>query len=133
MILELVITDTLKSLQNLNGIMEKIIFKVFNNERDVTSTRTYEGNLTTFVKSIVAPIQDVFRTTTKEYTTFNTKREDGDIQRQLPSKQTIYDPNDITKTTSKETNIHDTRTGHMANKSKVTIYDPNDIAKTTTK
>jgi len=106
---------------------------VFNNERDVTSTRTYEGNLTTFVKSIVAPIQDVFRTTTKEYTTFNTKREFGDMQRQLPSKQTIYDPNDITKTTIKETNIHDTRTGHMANKSKATIYDPNDITKTTIK
>ena len=106
---------------------------VFNNERDVTSTRTYEGNLTTFVKSIVAPIQDVFRTTTKEYTTFNTKREFGDMQRQLPSKQTIYDPNDITKTTIKETNIHDTRTGHMANKSKATIYDPSDIAKTTIK
>jgi hypothetical protein len=106
---------------------------VFNNERDVTSTRTYEGNLTTFVKSIVAPIQDVFKTTTKQYNTFNTKREFGDIQRQLPSKQTIYDPNDITKTTLKETNIHDIRTGHMANKSKATIYDPNDITKTTLK
>ena len=104
---------------------------ICNNERDVTSTRTYEGNLTTFVKSIVAPIQDGFRTTTKAYTTFNTKREFGDIQRQLPSKQTIYDPNDITKTTLKKTNIYDTHIGHTANKSKATVYDPNDITKTT--
>jgi hypothetical protein len=53
----------------------------------------------------------------------------------MKSKQrgVVKDPNDIAKTTIKETNIHDTRTGNLKGPIKLTTYDPNDIAKTTIK
>lgn len=105
---------------------------VYNNERDITSTRTYEGNLTTYVKSLIAPVQDIFKTTTKEYTLGNA-REFGQMQTTFPDKQTIYDPNDIARTTIKETNIHDTRTGDIVGEKKPVVYDPDDIARTTLK
>ena len=103
---------------------------VYNNERDVTSTRTYEGNLTSLVKSIIAPIQDSFKPTTKEYTVQNV-REFGEIQQVRPEKQTIYDPNEVARTTIKETLIHDTRTGPISSEIKSIVYDPDDISKTT--
>ena len=34
-----------------------------------------------------------------------------------PNKITVHDPNDIARTTIKETNIHDTRTGNVGNES----------------
>lgn len=105
---------------------------VYNNERDVTSTRTYEGNLTTLVKSLIAPVQDVFKVTTKEYTIGNA-REFGQMQTTFPDKQTIYDPNDIARTTIKETNIHDTRTGDVVGGKKSIVYDPDDVTRTTLK
>ena len=49
------------------------------------------------------------------------------------TKGTTYDPNDTAKTTIKETNIHDNRTGNMGTFKKPTQYDPNDIARVTTK
>jgi len=105
---------------------------VYNNERDVTSTRTYEGNLTTYVKSIIAPVQDIFKVTTKEYTIANA-REFGQMQTSFPNKQTTYDPNDVARTTIKETNIHDTRTGDVVGEKKSIVYDPDDVTRTTLK
>ena len=46
---------------------------------------------------------------------------------------TVHDPNDVARTTIKETNIHDTREGHLSGPIKQTVYDPNDIARTTIK
>lgn len=105
---------------------------VYTNERDVTSTRTYEGNLTTLVKSLIAPVQDVFRATTKEYTV-NNEREFGEMQTTFPSKQTIYDPNQVARTTIKETTIHDDRTGSVVGEKKSIVYDPNDVTRKTTR
>lgn len=47
----------------------------------------------------------------------------------------VYDPNDIAKTTIKETNIHNTHTGNMGSSqmNKSTVYDPNDVTRTTIK
>ncbi len=104
---------------------------VYTNERDLTTTKTYEGNLTTFVKSIVAPLQDAMRFTNKEYTV-QAKRPYGNLQKQFPDKLTIYDPNDIARTTIKETGIHDTVTANMTGEwNKGVVYDPEEIAKTT--
>ena len=50
-----------------------------------------------------------------------------------PKKLTVYDPNDIARTTIKETNIHDNRAGNMSGPNKITVHDPNDIARTTIK
>lgn len=105
---------------------------VYNNERDITATKTYEGNLTTIVKSIIAPVQDIFKTTNKEYTTFS-NREFGELQANIPQKQTLYDPNDIARTTIKETFIHDTRTGNIIGDNKPVVYDPDDVMRKTLK
>lgn len=105
---------------------------VYNNERDVTSVRTYEGNLTTLVKSIVSPIQDALKPTSKEHTMQNV-REFGHMQTTYPNKQTIYDPNEIARTTIKETLIHDTRSGAISGEVKSIVYDPDDVVRTTVK
>ena len=49
------------------------------------------------------------------------------------NRSTVYDPNDIARTTIKETNIDNNRTGNMEGFTKNTVYDPNDIARTTIK
>ena len=103
------------------------------NERDITVTKTYEGNITSLVKSIVAPLQDIFRNTRKEYTVHN-QREYGQFQRTFPQKITIKDPNDVTRTTIKETLIHDTiESGNIKGAVRISVYDPNDIARRTTR
>jgi len=51
----------------------------------------------------------------------------------LNNKQTVYDPNDITRTTIKETNIHDTHSGNLSGFNKQYVYDPNNVARTTIK
>ena len=104
---------------------------VYTNERDITTTKTYEGNLTSLVKSVMAPLQDAVKFSNKEYT-ITSKRPYGNMQTQFPNKLTIYDPNDIARTTIKETSIHDTRTGNVTGEyNKVVVYDPDDILKTT--
>jgi hypothetical protein len=104
---------------------------VYNNERDITSVKTYEGNLTTLVKSIIAPLQDIMKLTPKEYTV-QAERPLGNLQPQFPNKLTIYDPNDICRTTIKETAIHDESIGNLTSECKKSVvYDPDEIAKTT--
>ena len=51
------------------------------------------------------------------------------------NRHKVYNPNDIAKTTIKETNIHDSIKNNLtpAQPAKSVIYDPNDIAKTTIK
>jgi hypothetical protein len=102
------------------------------NERDTTQKEAPLMNLTTGIKSIVAPIQDFLKTSKKENFVGN-ERPYGNFSGQLPNKMTVYDPNDVARTTIKETNIHDTRAGLVAGPVKLTVYDPNDIAKTTIK
>ena len=46
---------------------------------------------------------------------------------------TTYDPNDIARTTIKETTLDSEHDGHISGPKKLTIHDPNDIAKTTIK
>lgn len=100
------------------------------NERDLTVTKTYEGNLTSLVKAIIAPLEDIFRSSRKEYTIQN-PRLYGQFQATFPAKITVKDPNDVMRTTIKETNIHDTTTGNLTGPVRITVYDPDDIARTT--
>ena len=48
-------------------------------------------------------------------------------------KPIVYDPNDVARTTIKETLIHNNRKGNVKGPNKLTVYDPNDVAKTTIK
>ena len=103
------------------------------NERMTTENKTIMNNITSAVKAIIAPILDIFRTTKKENVLGNPNKV-GYMGIQAPNKITTYDPNDIAKTTVKETNIHNNRTGSLYNNvSKGPSYDPNDVSKTTIK
>jgi len=50
-------------------------------------------------------------------------------------KGVVYDPNDVSRTTIKETNIHNSHAGMLSKNapSRGVVYDPSNIAKTTTK
>ena len=45
----------------------------------------------------------------------------------------VYDPNDIARTTTKQTTIDNNRVGGMKGNNKGLVYNPNDVAKTTIK
>tara|TARA_B100000575_G_scaffold293962_1_gene307259 strand:- start:921 stop:3311 length:2391 start_codon:yes stop_codon:yes gene_type:complete len=104
------------------------------NEREITGKRTHTSNVTTIVKSIIAPILDAMKPTRKENVEENI-RQTGNLASSNISKNVVWDPNDKTRTTIKETNIHDTRTGNIqsTNSDKGVVWDPNDKTKTTIK
>ena len=102
------------------------------NERDTTQDRFHINNLTVSVKKIITPITDFFRRTRKENFIGNI-RPDGNMNARMPSKQTVYDPNDTARTTIKEQTIDNEYSGALTGNSKATVYDPNDIARTTIK
>lgn len=102
------------------------------NERDVTGTRSHLSNLVSIVKALIAPLEDKPKQTRKE-NFVGAVRSVGNLGMQIPSKMTVYDPNDIAKTTIKETLIHDAQLNNLNGPTKLTVYDPNDIAKITTR
>jgi hypothetical protein len=103
------------------------------NERDLTQSREHRNNVTTTVKKLITPITDLFRRTRKENFVGN-MRPDGNMSAAMPSKQTVYDPTDIARTTIKETNIHNEHDGFLqGGELKGIAYDPDDIARTTIK
>ena len=107
-------------------------YKAYPNERDITQKRTNKLNLTKVVKNLISPIQDLMKTTKKENFVGN-NRPEGNMNARMPQKMTVYDPNDVTRTTIKETTIDNKHTGQMAGQTKLTVYDPNDVARTTIK
>jgi hypothetical protein len=70
---------------------------------------------------------------TKKINIVKNNRINGNYQGIKKSK--IYDPNDVPKSTIKETNIHNNHSGMMSTSmpSKGIAYDPNDLARTTIK
>ena len=102
------------------------------NERDTTQDRFHINNLSVTVKKLITPVTDYFRRTRKENFIGNIRPE-GNMNSQMPSKQTIYDPNDIARTTIKEQTIDNEYEGALTGNKKQTVYDPNDIARTTIK
>ena len=102
------------------------------NERDTTQDRQHYNNLTITVKKLITPIVDFFRRTRKENFIGNIRPE-GNMNAAMPSKQTVYDPTDIARTTIKEQNIDNDYIGQLTGEKHGTIYDPDDIARTTIK
>jgi hypothetical protein len=69
---------------------------------------------------------------TKHGELIDNKRLTGNYQG--PKKSFVYDPNDITRTTLKQQNIHNKRKGNMnSSVYKGIVYDPNDVTRTTVK
>ena len=102
------------------------------NERDTTQDRIHLNNLTTSVKKLITPITDFFRRTRKENAIGNIRPE-GNMNAAMPSKQTVYDPSDIARTTIKEQNIDNNYIGQLTGERKSQVHDPNDVARTTIK
>lgn len=55
------------------------------------------------------------------------------INTSMPGKLTVYDPNDITRTTIKEQTEDNEYVGQLSSIKRATVYDPNDVARTTIK
>ena len=110
----------------------KASIMVYANERDVTTTRTHQGGLTSIVKAIIAPLEDVVRVAKKEYLVDH-PRTFGELQPQAPSKLAVRDPNDVARTTIKETLIHDADRLNLKGPTKITVIDHNQVARTTIK
>jgi hypothetical protein len=109
----------------------KSTIMVYANERDLTTTRVYQGNVQSLIKAIVAPLQDVMRISKKEHGIDN-PRHFGNMNVQVPDKPTMYDPNDVARTTIKETLIHDEMgMGTVTGPKRLVVYDPEEIAKRT--
>lgn len=102
------------------------------NERDVTQKRTYKSNLVTTVKSLIAPLLDKAKETRKQRVEVNLNPS-GYLKPNRPNKLTSYDPNDIAKTTIKETLIHDSRKGNLKGNERYTGYTYKDLPKITIK
>ena len=103
------------------------------NERDTTQNKTIVSNVVSAIKSIIAPLQDKMKRTRKENIEGNPNIK-GYMAINIPNKQTIYDPNDVARTTIKETTEDNNHNGNMGSVvNNLTIYDPNDIARTTIK
>jgi hypothetical protein len=106
---------------------------VYANERDTTTTRTYQGNLATAVKSLVAPLQDLVRATRKE-DYMEAPRAFGNAGTAVVQpKLTVYDANDVARTTIRETGLSEATAVNLAGASRITVYDPEDVARTTIK
>lgn len=103
---------------------------VYNNERDLTTTKTYQGNVTSLIKAIVAPIEDLIKITKKQEAVDN-PRPYGALNPQMPNKTTLG-PDDKMKVTIKETNIHESVNGNLKGSEKISQYN-DDVARATTK
>ena len=126
-----ILTDKYNS-QNKNSDYGKSSFNLPANERDVTQKRTHLNNLVTEVSAIIAPLTDIMKQTKKENMIGNSRPE-GNMSIPNPSKLTVKDPNDIAKTTIKETTLVGDTELNLKGNNRTTVYDPNDVAKTTIK
>lgn len=100
--------------------------------RSDLSTRTVQNNVVSAVESITAPLLDIMKISKKEYAVTH-PRTFGNFQNTNPSKITIYDPNDIARTTIKEQQIHDSTLLNFKSTQENTIaYNPEEyVARTT--
>ncbi len=108
------------------------------NERFYTGERVHATNLAPDSKEVTLPNQDIAKPTRAQETIGNI-RGAGNFSATgggLPSKLTVHDPNDIARTTIKETTIDNDWLGQVGQgeaQPKLTVYDPNDVARTTIK
>ena len=103
---------------------------VYSNERDLTTVNTYNGNLTSLVKAIIAPLEDILKTSKKEEFT-NHPRPYGELNPQMPDKPTLHN-DDVAKSTIRETTENAADPANLKGAEKIKIY-LDDNARTTTR
>ena len=106
--------------------------KLAPNERDTTQNKSVVTNLVEAVKAIISPLQDKMKRTKKQNIEGNPNI-NGYLAPRIPEKITAKDPNDIARTTIKETTENNNYDGPVEGPKKITVYDPNDVARTTIK
>jgi hypothetical protein len=94
------------NVQNNSDDYGKANVIVYDNERNNYETKTVVTNLTSLVNAVVNPLVDTMKNSIKEYL-IDAPRQEGMMNPQMPQAVTVHDPNDITRTTIKETTIHD--------------------------
>ena len=119
------------NLQNTNDDYGKANVVVYDNERNNYETKTVVTNLTSLVNAVVNPLVDTMKNSIKEYL-IDAPRQEGMMNPQMPQAVTVHDPNDITRTTIKETTIHDAEKLNLKGEDG-TYTAIQDDAKTTTK
>ena len=100
------------------------------NERDTTTGKNVIHNVTSIVKEIVAPLQDLLKFSRKEITAEQSHTGNPE---QAGSRHVVHDPCDKPDTTMKELGIYSSKGGSISNQAvhKTTVYDPYDVARTT--
>jgi hypothetical protein len=108
-------------------------FKTKPNNRQATGCKMQVSNLSAPNKNARAPNKPNVRHTRKTNVVGNNRY--GNFQSSGPNKPTVYDPNDVPRTTIKEQNIDNNNQGYFQNSgpNKGMVYDPNDLPRTTIK
>ena len=107
---------------------------VYDYERKVsTINAVYNSGVTSLIKAMVAPLQDVVKRNPKRDAAIIPYRANNELQPQLPSKGPVKDPDDVTRRTIRESMTLDSREGNLGGPLKLTVYDPLDVTKTTVK
>ena len=105
------------------------------NARMETGSRTRPGTLTTAVKALVAPLQDVLRTTRKEEY-LDSAPVVNLVGSHGVSKLTVYDSQDVARTTLKDVLLDSAPVVNLVGSHgvpKLTVYDSQDVTRTTRK
>ena len=109
---------------------------VYDRDRSKTTTITndYSGGLTSLVKAMIAPLQDVIKRTPKKEIASESYAKYTTIDPQIPSKGPTKDPDDIAKRTIRQdTSESMGMEGNLHGSYKLTVFDPDDITKRTIK
>lgn len=126
--------DNLKQYSGESGIGDygRGGFKNRATERTFTGPRMHGLNITRDVKSIIAPLLDIFRPTRKE-NMVGAARPFGNFGNTAPSARVYHDPNDTTRTTIREVTGRTDYLGAPTNvdQHEMYYYDPLEVAKPT--
>ena len=107
-------------------------FTIYDNERKTTECKTVMNNPTSIIKAVIAPILDGIKLSKKQYIIDAARETGGNVSSDV-NKATVYDPiNYITKTTVKETTIHNSQNNNLKGNDG-TYSALNDGVKTTVK
>jgi hypothetical protein len=121
--------------KNVPNDYGKQSIKIRNNKRVLNNSENAQGvvmNYKSNVEKGVARNKQKLKHTRK-IELIDNNRQSGNYQGAQKSK--VYNPNDLPKTTIKESNIHNNHSGMISSQapSKGAVYDPDEIARTTVK
>jgi hypothetical protein len=143
---EIIVPDTQRqtTLEGYTGIAEDQLhtapmdrsgeYELMPTRRETTESHTHLLNFASVVKALVAPITDAVRPTKKEEVESNVKWGGHINAVQSMSKNRPWDPNDILRTTIKETLLSgDPTYMNISGAIRLPVFDPNEVLKTTMK